>query len=71
MSLTESKVLAQVTILPESNSVNVRWDNLIMRDEEVISRQPHRKAYTFDQKDEFLAEVEGAENYIAALGWAE
>ena len=69
MALTESKVLAQVTVLPESNSVNVRWDTVVMRDEEVISRQPHRKAYAADQKAEFLAEVEGAEAYIAALGW--
>ncbi len=69
MALTESKVLSQVTVLPEANAVQVRWDNLIERDGEVISRVPHRKAYSQDQKQEFLAEVEGAENYLGALGW--
>lgn len=29
----------------------------------------HRKAYSQDQKAEFLSEVIGAESYIGALGW--
>lgn len=70
MALTEQKTLSQVTILPESGAANVRWDNVIYRDGEEISRQPHRKAYTAEQKDDFLAEVEGAEAYLTALGWA-
>ena len=70
MALTESKVLAHVGINLAANSADVRWDNLIERDGEVISRVPHRKAYSVEQKSDFLAEVEGAENYLGALGWA-
>lgn len=69
MALTEKTVLSQVTVLPEQGAVNVRWDTIIERDGVEISRQPHRKAYAAEQKDEFLAEVEGAASYIAALGW--
>ena len=69
MALTEERVLGSVQILPQQLAVNVEWHDLIKRDGEVISKTNHNKAYTSDQKDEFLAEVEGAENYIGALGW--
>ena len=69
MALTESKILAHVGLNVAANAIEVRWDNIIKRDEEVISRVPHRKAYTADQRAEFEAEVEGAAAYIAAIGW--
>jgi hypothetical protein len=69
MSLSESTILASVNINVSANTIEVRWDNIIQRGDEVISRVPHRKAYTPDQKEDFLAEVEGAEAYITAAGW--
>lgn len=67
--LTESRILAEVTLLTQANAINVRWDNIIKRGGEIISRVPHRKAYGSDQKAEFLVEVEGAEGYVTAMGW--
>lgn len=67
--LTERKILNQVTVLPQQGGANVQWLNQVLRDGEVISSIPHRKSYGPTQRDEFLAEVEGAENYLAALGW--
>ncbi len=69
MALTEAKVLAHVGLNIPANSIEVRWDNIIWRDEEMISRVPHRKAYMVEQKDEFLAEVEGGQAYADAMGW--
>ena len=69
MALTESKILAAVSLNIAANTIEVRWDNIITRDDEQISRVPHRCAYGFDQKDAFLAEVEGAQSYAAAMGW--
>lgn len=69
MALTEQRILKQVTVLPAQSAVNVQWANQILRDGEVITETYERKAYTADQKDEFLAEVAGAESYLAALGW--
>ena len=69
MALTEQKVLKQVSVLPQQNAVNVQWANQILRDGEVISEQFERKAYTAEQKDEFLAEVTGAQFACDALGW--
>lgn len=69
MALTEQRVLSQVTVLPESGTINVQWADQILRDGEVISQSYHRKAYTADQSDEFVAEVEGAAAYIQAAGW--
>lgn len=69
MALTEQRILKQVTTLPNQSAVNVQWANQILRDGELVTETYERKAYTADQKAEFLTEVEGAENYIAALGW--
>lgn len=67
--LKEQRILKSVQILSQQSAVNVQWANQILRDDEVISEQYERKAYTQDQKDSFLEEVEGAENYINILGW--
>lgn len=67
--LTEERVLGSVQILPQQSAVNVEWHDLIKRDGEIISKSNHNKAYMQDQKDDFLAEVEGAEGYIGILGW--
>lgn len=69
MALTESKVLAQVTRDIATNTIMVRWDNIIDRDGEVISRIPQRAAYGVDQKEQLLAECPEAAGDIAALGW--
>jgi hypothetical protein len=69
MALTEQKILASVDIQPKTSTVQVRWDNLVLRDGEIISRVPHRKAYMQEQKAEFLVEVEGAAAYVTAMGW--
>ena len=69
MALTESKVQASITLNQTANAVEVRWDNIIKRDDEIISRVPHRKAYSQDQKEELLAEVEGAQIIVQSMGW--
>jgi hypothetical protein len=68
-TFTEQKVLKQVTVLTEQSAANVQWANQVLKDGEVISEQFERKAYTSEQKADFLAEVEGAESYVAVLGW--
>jgi len=69
MALTEKRVLKSVEILPTQSAINVQWTDQILRDGEVISEQPHRKAYAQEQAGEFAEEVEGAADYMAALGW--
>ena len=47
MSFTESKIIKQITILPESGAVNVQWANQVLKDgTEVISETFERKAYS-------------------------
>jgi hypothetical protein len=67
--LTEQQILKSVEILPTQNAINVCWMNQILRDGEIISEIPHRCAYMQDQKDQFLADVEGGDKYVAAIGW--
>ncbi len=69
MALTEQRIINQVSILPNQSAINVQWADQILRDGEVIQQQYHRKAYTAEQKDEFLAEVDGADAYVSAVGW--
>lgn len=67
--LTESKILKSVTILPEVKAVEVLWVNQIKRDDQVIAEENFRTTFVEQQKDAFLAEVDGAQHYITALGW--
>lgn len=69
MALTEQRIIKQITILPNNSAVNVQWADQVLRDGIVISETYHRKAYTIEQKTEFLAEVDGATNYIGILNW--
>lgn len=49
MSFTESKIIKQITILPESGAVNVQWANQVKKNgTEVISETFERKAYPSD-----------------------
>ena len=68
-TFTESRIIKQIAHLPPSNTVQVQWANQILKDGNVISETYERKAYTADQKAEFAAEVEGADSYLAVLGW--
>jgi len=78
MALTEEKILANVEVHTDASTIQVKWVNQILRDGEVISRVPHRCAYSQDQKDQFTADIENPANggspgmaapYIAAVGW--
>jgi hypothetical protein len=69
MSLREEKVLVEVAFNIIANSINVKWENRIIKEDEIISAIPHRKAYSVIQIDEFLHEVENAEKYVSAIGW--
>jgi hypothetical protein len=42
---TESKIIKQITILPQTNSVNVQWANQVLKGTDVISETFERKAY--------------------------
>ena len=69
MALAESSTIIEITTLPQESAMQVKWRNTIEKDGEVVSAKDHYKLYTSDQKADFLAEVDGAESYITALGW--
>ena len=69
MALAEQKILKQVTTLVQQNAIQVQWANQILRDDELVTETYERKAYTAEQKAEFLAEVEGAAAYVDLMGW--
>ena len=69
MAIIEQKVLSQVNALPESSSFNVQWTNQVIKDGEIIASTYERKCYAIEQKDEFLAEIDGAVDYAKAIGW--
>lgn len=71
MSLSEKRILKQVTILVDQSAVNVQWSNQVLRDTEVISETFERKSYTVDSLEDFLAEVEKANKYVNILGWVD
>lgn len=69
MALSEQRILKSVEILPAQNAINVLWVDQVLRDGDVIAETNHRKAYTQDQREQVLAEVDGGAAYVAAAGW--
>ncbi len=67
--LEEKKVLAEVSVYIDSQTISVRWDNQILKDGEVISYIPERMSFAKEEKNFFLQNVSGAEKYIEAIGW--
>ena len=68
-TFTEQRILKQVTVLASQSAVNVQWGNQVLKDGELLTETFERKAYTSDNKADFLAEVEGAAGYVEILGW--
>ncbi len=69
MAITETSTITEITALPLENNIQVKWRNTIEKDDEVISSKDHYKLFSKNQSAEFAAEVEGADAYMAALGW--
>lgn len=69
MALSKQRVLKQVTVLPNISAVNVQWAIQVLDNNVLISETYDRKSYSIELKDQFLTEVDGAANYITALGW--
>jgi hypothetical protein len=70
MALTEKRIIKQITILPDTGTINVQWAGQILRDGAVVSEQYHRKAYGKDQMTEFVNEVENGQAYLPIVGWS-
>lgn len=68
MSLSEQTILASVEVLPQINSINVRWDKQILRDGEIIVSEPFRRAYGKEDREQFLQDVPEGEVYADAAG---
>ena len=69
MALTENKVLKSIEVIPEAQSVNVLWENQVLRDGVVISQTLERSAYNELDKIRFMSDVSSANEYITILGW--
>lgn len=67
--LEEVLLLSQVSVQYETNTINVQWQNQVKKKGAVIAAVPHRASYSAKDKARFLAEVPGAEAYIAIMGW--
>ena len=67
----EIKQLKSVEVLPTSQATNVLWENQVLKDGVVISSVNHRCAYGILQREQFLADVVGATDYIVAAGWTD
>jgi hypothetical protein len=68
MALSEQTILASVEVLPQVTAINVRWDNQVLRDGEVITSEPFRRAYGRYEREQFLADVPGGAGYADSAG---
>ena len=63
------KQLKSVEVLPQVNVLQVLWEVNIVEDGEVLTTSNHRATYGNTQKEQFVAEVEGAEKYVGLIEW--
>ncbi len=59
MALSEQRILSSIEVLTEQNAINVKWEDRIMRDDEVISSAPFRRAYGNTERELFTADLAG------------
>lgn len=69
--LSENKIQKSVNIVTTGSgkSVEVLWINQIIKNDLVLAETNHRCAYSAEDKEKFLIEVERAEEYLGILGW--
>ena len=63
------KQLKSVEVLPQANVLQVLWEVSIVEEGEVLTSSNHRATYNSEQKEQFLAEVEGAEKFVGLIEW--
>lgn len=64
-----NKTLKSVTVYHDRSAVDVVWNIEVTENGAVIATAEQSYSYPEALKAQLLAEVPGAENYIAALGW--
>lgn len=68
--LEEKQVLKSVEVLEQANTINVLWENQILRDGVVISSTNHRCAYGVGQRERFEADLgESSLKYVNLIDW--
>lgn len=68
--LSEKQILKSVEVLTQTNTINVLWENQILRDGEVISATNHRCAYGQGQREHFEEDLgEDALKYVDLVDW--
>ena len=67
--LTKETVLKQVSLLTDTNTVEVKWAIQVKDDDSVLSETILRKSYKVEQKQDFVNDVPDATKYFQALGW--
>ncbi len=75
MSLSKQTIQRSVSIVDtgSTKTAEVLWVDKIVETvgekDQILSENNRRCAYSADDKERFLAEVEDAESYITILGW--
>lgn len=70
MSLTESRIIKQITVLPQSGAINVQWANQVIKDGNVLSETFERCAYSADNLDAFKDGTIDVNAFLAAFNSA-
>lgn len=70
MALTEIRNLVSVSHNLAANTLDVKWEDVILRDGVPVTSTPFRRAYGIENKDQFILDLgPDAAKYLAAAGW--
>lgn len=74
MALSERRILSSVNLRIDIQCIEVCWLDQVLRDDEVISSVPFRRAYDRNSRELFLADLAQyptAPHAVTAIGWDE
>lgn len=70
MTLSEQRIIKQVTVQPETQTIQVQWADQILRGDEVVTETYFRRAYSESDKSQFESDLgDQALPFMAAVGW--
>ena len=66
---TRKQKSVEIVIIDEEKFANVLWVDEIIENGNIIASSNFRCSYGKSQKDDFIAKVDGQEDYLRVLGW--
>lgn len=71
MAISDTTITAAITVIIPTSEIQVQKTRTVADGETVLSCTNSYEVYNILQRDQFIIEVEGGEQYAIATGWTD